>query len=200
MNTTNGTIRCFAPPLLALSFAVHRDAATPDVVALQAAIQGSGLLDATDAETPAAAERARRAGSTLVRDARFSRRVIHAYEGRCAMCGLGIGLVQGAHIYPASAPGSQDEPWNGLALCANHHLAFDRHLIAVHPGNLVILFRDDVLEQANESDAVHALVHSTYHYLATPADGSVAPRPQMLKQRYQHFIDHYAWLDHVKST
>jgi hypothetical protein len=110
LNVAGETIRCFLPPLLAVSYAADRDRAAPSTSAMQAAIEGSGLIAATAQQIPAAADRARRAGSTLVRDARFSRRVIDAYGGLCAMCGLGVGLVQGAHIYPASAPGSYDEP------------------------------------------------------------------------------------------
>jgi hypothetical protein len=53
---------------------------------------------------PAAFERARRAVSVLIRDATFRKRVVAAYGGQCALCGLGLGLVEGAHIYPASAP------------------------------------------------------------------------------------------------
>lgn len=49
------------------------------------------------------AARLRRAVSALIRDTRFSGSVLDAYMRRCAMCGLGLNLVQGAHIYPASA-------------------------------------------------------------------------------------------------
>ncbi|NEV64307.1 HNH endonuclease signature motif containing protein [Thiorhodococcus minor] len=48
------------------------------------------------------------------------------------MCGLGSGLIEGAHIYPVEASDSKDELWNGIALCRNHHRAFDLHRIAVH--------------------------------------------------------------------
>jgi hypothetical protein len=161
---------------------------------MQAAIEGSGLLTAAEPEVPAASQRARRAGSMLVRDARFSRRVVEAYEGLCAMCGLDVGLVQGAHIYPVSAPGSSDEPWNGLALCANHHLAFDRHLVGVHPGTSAIVFRATIVDQMAGSLAVKALVDGTFERLAEPVDESARPRREMFEMRYEFFVDRYEWL------
>lgn len=63
----------------------------------------------------------------------FSARVRGAYDHRCAICGLGLGLVEGAHIVPVAWPGSTDSTSNGLALCRNHHVAYDRGLISVSP-------------------------------------------------------------------
>ena len=194
LNAKGEMIRCFVPPLLAVSFAADRDHAPPEAEAMQAAIEGSGLITATDPEIPAAAERARRAGSTLVRDARFSRRVIDAYGGLCAMCGLDVQLVQGAHIYPVSAPGSHDEPWNGLALCPNHHLAFDRHLVAIDIDTRAIVFHPDVMGQASDNPAVRALIDGTFDRLAEPAMPGVRPRSDMLRKRYEHYADYYGWM------
>jgi HNH endonuclease len=194
LNARGEMIRCFAPPLLAVSFAADRDHAPPEAVAMQTAIEGSGLITATETEIPAAAERARRAGSTLIRDARFSRRVIEAYAGMCAMCGLGVQLVQGAHIYPVSAPGSHDEPWNGLALCPNHHVAFDRHLVAIDIDTREILFHPTVRGQRAGNPAVQALVDGTFDRLAEPAEAGLRPRDEMLAQRYRHYADYYGWM------
>lgn len=63
----------------------------------------------------------------------FSARIQLAYEHRCAICGLGLGLVEAAHIVPVAWPGSTDETSNGLALCRNHHAAYDRALLSVSP-------------------------------------------------------------------
>jgi hypothetical protein len=193
-SATGETIRCFVPPMLPLSFAADRANATPPSVAMQAAIEASGLLAAADEEVPAATQRARRAGTSLVRDARFSRRVIDAYEGLCAMCGLDVGLVEGAHIYPVSAPGSHDEVWNGLALCANHHLAFDKHLVGVDFETNEIGLHATIHEQVESSPAVAAFVAGTFPALVRPHDRSASPRPQMFQKRYEHFVDQYDWL------
>lgn len=189
------TIRAFAPPLLPLSFRMDKDEAVPPAPAVQAAVEGSGLLSADDQDLPAASERARRAGSTLVRDARFSKRVVDAYRGLCAMCGLDVGLVEGAHIYPVSAPASYDEAWNGLALCANHHLAFDKHLIGVEVESSEIRMHERVLDQIPNSPAVASFVDGTYERLAAPHDRRARPRDEMFRRRYEFYVDSYDWLN-----
>jgi hypothetical protein len=193
-NSVGEPMRCFVPSLLPLGYAADRDNAAPAMFAMQAAIEGSGLLTAGEPEVPAASERARRAGSTLVRDARFSRRIVEAYDGLCAMCGLDVGLVQGAHIYPVSAPGSSDQPWNGLALCANHHLAFDRYVVGVHPTTSEIRFHGTILDQVTGSPAVKALVDGTFGRLTAPVDRSARPKSEMFEKRYEFFADRYEWL------
>ncbi len=177
-------VRCFAPELLPASYAATVAGATPPTLAMQAAVDGSGLLDAEPGELPAAGERARRAATTLVRDARFARRVLDAYGHCCAMCGLGAGLVQAAHIYPASGPGSPDEPWNGLALCPNHHLAFDRHLIVIDPYSREIQLDVEAFSQGRLEPVPHTFVMTTYPELVPPRDRSAGPRPDMFLRRY----------------
>ncbi len=188
------TVRCFYPQLLPVVVEALLDNAIPATMAVQAAVDGSGLSQAAGPDIPAAAERARRAATTLVRDARFSRRVITAYTGRCAMCGLDAELVQAAHIYPAAAPGSHDEPWNGVALCPNHHLAFDRHMLAVRPGTGQIIFSPNVHSQLPDDPALQAFVASTFDQLAEPTDATVRPRAEMFTSRYSHFEASYSWL------
>jgi hypothetical protein len=193
-SATGESIRCFVPPLLPLSFAADRTVAVPQPPAMQAAIEAAGLLDAGDQELKAASERARRAGMILVRDARFSRRVVTAYGGLCAMCGLSAGLVEGAHVYPVSAPGSNDETWNGLALCANHHLAFDKHLVGIDLDSLAVHLHARLRDHADTSPAVRAFVTGTFERLAKPIDPSAGPEPRMFRMRYDHFVGQYDWL------
>jgi putative restriction endonuclease len=100
-----------------------------DANATSLALEGSTpLLD----NLPGGFERRRKivSASIAVRDARFRSRVVAAYEGACAFCGLGAGLVEAAHVVPVSTGGS-DEPANGVAACPTHHAAFDRGLIVV---------------------------------------------------------------------
>lgn len=193
------SMRCFLPPLLPLSYAADRDGVSPDRSAMQAAITGSGLLTADEPEIPEAAERAREAGSRLVRESRFSHRVIEAYDGLCAMCGLDVGLVEGAHIYPVSAPGSHDEPWNGLALCGNHHLAFDKHLLGVRSEDFEVVLHHKILSQAPASAAVAALVDGTFENLAQPSRRAARPRPEMFARRHDFYADRYEWLAGVSD-
>lgn|SRR5262249_46189347 len=63
----------------------------------------------------------------------FGERVLTAYRNRCAMCGIQLRLLEGAHILPVAEPGSTDETSNGVALCALHHRAYDRSLVTFDP-------------------------------------------------------------------
>jgi putative restriction endonuclease len=64
------------------------------------------------------------------RDRDFRRRVLTAYEHRCAVCGFDVMLgnvliaLDAAHIRCHQA-GGPDEETNGLALCVLHHKMFD---------------------------------------------------------------------------
>ena len=186
-------IRYLYPALLPLAVEARADEAAISDEIVQAVVLGSGLAEG-DGTDLAARARVRRASSSIVRDARFGRSVIAAYAGLCAMCGLGVGLVQGAHIYPASAPNSPDETWNGLALCPTHHAAFDKHLVAVKPSDGSIAFRAKVLDQFALSAAVRSFVDSTYESLAIPTKEGLRPRKDMFELRYAHFDGEYDWL------
>jgi hypothetical protein len=193
VNSRGERLRYLLPPLLPL--AVTADISEMPLAApvVQAVVLGSGLAEG-DGEDPTSVERARRATTVVVRDARFAKKVVDAYGGLCAMCGLDAGLIEGAHIYPASAPGSPDEPWNGLALCPTHHTAFDRHLIAVRPADRAIMYKSTFADQVHTNVAAAALVNSTFPSLALPKDVALHPRYQMFVSRYEHFSGEYAWM------
>ncbi len=64
--------------------------------------------------------------------------VLHAYRHRCAICALREReLVQAAHIEPDPTPEGIAAVVNGLALCAIHHLAYDRNLLGIDPTGVV---------------------------------------------------------------
>ncbi len=65
----------------------------------------------------------------LARDAGFRKRVLESYEGRCAVSGIQLGLVEAAHIVPVSVTGSSDHVQNGLSLLSQFHRAYDSGLI-----------------------------------------------------------------------
>lgn len=72
---------------------------------------------------------------------RFRRDVLRAYRRRCTVCSLKRDeLVQAAHITEFSGT-SVEEVTNGLALCAIHHLAYDRNLMGIDPGGVVHIAR-----------------------------------------------------------
>jgi len=65
------------------------------------------------------------------RDSAFRDKIMQAYSYRCALCGYGIRLkdatigLEAAHIKWHQA-GGPDIEQNGLALCATHHVLFDK--------------------------------------------------------------------------
>ncbi len=157
--------------------------------AFSSAASTLGLL----AEEASSAERARRAASALVRDAKFSLLVRAAYEDRCALCGLGIGLVEGAHILPVGAQGSPDAVWNGVALCRNHHRAFDTHRIYVDPDTLAVKQHRSILKIAQTDPAVRLFSEGTAASLRLPKAHADRPRPSMFRARSTYFSDQYKW-------
>jgi hypothetical protein len=157
------------------------------------------VLEASGVDGPGASEesvqRGMRLAMRLIRDATFSKDVRDSYGGLCAMCGLNFSLVAGAHIYPVSAPGSVDKIWNGLALCHNHHSAFDRHQIWVDPATYAVVLHDDINRHAQRNPACQAFVETTLREIQMPAAPAYNPRPQMFKQRYAFFDSKYSWVD-----
>ena len=69
--------------------------------------------------------------SRKLRDAKFRKNVLTAYSYRCALCGLALNLTDAAHIVPVTHERSVDKTYNGLALCALHHRAYDQSLVTV---------------------------------------------------------------------
>lgn len=191
---SNERIYYLHPALLPVAIGASASGAEPDEAAVAHALGVLEFEDLANLQTASpAGERVRRTVTSLVRQSRFSGAVLGAYGGQCAMCGLGVGLVEGAHIYPVSAPGSDDRPSNGLALCANHHLAFDRHLVGVDPLTLQIAFHPSMLAAAASDPAVRRFVESTSGSLRPAARGS-APDREAFRMRYSYYVHEYDWL------
>lgn len=190
-NDTGETIRYMAPELLPVAVEAALAGTRPNDRDIYRAVAELGITPRSYLGGRDDSERIRRSVSQLVRDSRFSGRVLSAYGRTCSMCDLGLGLVQAAHIYPASAPGSSDHPSNGLALCANHHLAFDRYLIAVRPKDLAIFFSPEVLGQMADHEATARFVNSTRQSLRLPTRDS--PDPTLFVMRYDYFEAEYHW-------
>lgn len=191
-SSTGEVIECLVPALLPVLVESRRNAIVLDDRMVQAAVAGAGILEDDMETVPAGNIRARRASQVLVRDARFSRRVSAAYGGRCAMCGLGVGIVEAAHIVPAAA-GTDDTSNNGIALCPNHHRLFDSHLVGVHPVTLKIEFAPSVKTAARDELETSRLIAMTLPALRRAEKGG-EPRPAAFVERYTHFAGCYGWL------
>lgn len=80
-----------------------------------------------------------------VRDITFAPRVKAAFGYMCAVCNAQLDIVEAAHIIPISEEGSNDEVWNGLSLCPNHHTLFDLRLLLIR-ADLDIAFDDAIIQ------------------------------------------------------
>lgn len=185
------TIYCIKPHLLPLLVEAIGNGLRISVPDLALAARSSGLVGPDDENTR---ERMRRLVTSYVRDARFGRAVRDAYGSKCAFCGVGLGLTAGAHIYPVSAPNSPDEIWNGIALCHNHHSAFDQHRIWVNSDFSIQIAPN--WSPVNEEESLR-FVQQTFHTMRVPGNTSHRPRRAMLVARYQHYAMDYRWAPEV---
>lgn len=64
----------------------------------------------------------------------FRQVLLKAYQGKCAICGLGFkDALEAAHIIPWAKATSYERmsPRNGILLCSNHHRLFDKGIIEI---------------------------------------------------------------------
>jgi putative restriction endonuclease len=124
-------------------------------------------------------------GSRLVRDRLFRRRVVTAYDARCAVTGLklinggGRAEVEAAHIRPVERDGP-DIVNNGLALSGTVHWMFDRGLISLRDDLEILISR-----QANDPDSIRSLVNRT-GFALPPARVADRPHPSFLSWHREH--------------
>lgn len=65
--------------------------------------------------------------------AKFRKNVLKAYNNNCAVCNIkDENLLRAAHIIDVK-DGGTDEVHNGICLCVNHEIAFDRGLLQILP-------------------------------------------------------------------
>jgi putative restriction endonuclease len=128
-------------------------------------------------------------GSRLVRDGLFRRRVVTAYDARCAITGLklinggGRAEVEAAHIRPVEK-GGPDVVSNGLALSGTVHWMFDRGLISLADDLEVLVSR-----QANDGEAIRGLINRT-GFALPPAHMADRPHPSFLNWHREHCFKH----------
>lgn len=117
---------------------------------------------------------------------RFRRDVLRAYRRRCTVCALKrTELVQAAHIVEFAA-GESEEVTNGLALCAIHHLAYDRNLLGIDPGGVVHISR---AVRAEEDGPMLREGIQSFHgkAITPPSTASDRPDPERLAMRFDRF-------------
>ena len=104
------------------------------------------------------------------RKSTFRRKAIPAYDNQCAVCGISnVKLLRAAHIKDA-ANGGTEEIENGICLCANHEIAYDRGDLKISPDGKIICVVEDTTIKAT---------HINY-----PKDKSNWPSKKLLKWKY----------------
>ncbi|MES2986608.1 MAG: HNH endonuclease [Pseudomonadota bacterium] len=162
---------------------------------LRETVQASGFVDENSNE---AAERTRKAAQILFRDHKFGRSVRNAYGNECAMCGIGLGLIAGAHIHPVSAANSPDIVENGVSLCGNHHAAYDNFDIWFEPDSFEIVFSPRFHEGAKSSPVIAAFINQTFGVLRLPKQATERPAAKWIAARKDFFAENYRWLQALK--
>lgn len=123
-----------------------------------------------------------------LRDASFRQRVLGAYGQRCAMCGIQLRLLDGAHILAAKHPDSTDQTHNGIALCALHHRAYDNALVTFDTR-----FKTHLNEEMLEKLKVHDLAGGLERFqnelrsvLSLPPDRRDRPSSHFIELANRH--------------
>ncbi len=114
----------------------------------------------------------------------FSERVLNAYKHRCAVCGIQLQLLDGAHILPVAEPGSTDETSNGIALCALHHRAYDRSLITFDPDYRIYVNdgRIEGLRKAGLDGKLQGFRSQLREVIHIPAEKNHRPKQQFIER------------------
>jgi putative restriction endonuclease len=120
---------------------------------------------------------------------RFRELVLSAYSGKCAVCSLReSALLQAAHIIEDRDPRGAASVVNGIALCAIHHLAYDRNLLGIDPTGVVHI-ASRLLEEIDGPMLSAGLQSFHGAHLFAPRRQADRPDPVRLEIRYEQFRD-----------
>lgn len=117
--------------------------------------------------------------SRTVRDRQFRKRVLDAYDARCAFTGMklingrGRAEAQAAHIMGVEHKGP-DRVENGIALSGTVHWMFDRGLIALSDAGEILLSG-----KINDVEGIAKLIHADRR-ARLPANENLRPHPRFL--------------------
>ncbi len=120
---------------------------------------------------------------------RFRVAVLRAYATRCAVCTLKEAqLLQAAHIVDDRDPQGHATVVNGMALCAIHHLAYDRNLMGIDPRGVVHISHG-LLEQVDGPMLKTGLQSFHGARIIQPRRVDERPDPERLEARFATFLD-----------
>lgn len=166
---------------------VTQDDPARRVVFLEAALP---IQDTTDAGLVSSAELRRYATREVrvrLHQHRFRAVVLAAYRDRCAVCALReASLLQAAHIIGDHDQAGAAVIVNGIALCAIHHLAYDRNVMGIDPTGVVhiagrLLHEIDGPMLRTRLQGFHGAC------ITVPRRSAQHPDPDRLEVRYEQF-------------
>ncbi|MGH2917055.1 MAG: HNH endonuclease [Solirubrobacteraceae bacterium] len=118
---------------------------------------------------------------------RFRHAVLRAYRTRCTICSLKeASLLQAAHIVEDRDPLGGATVINGLALCAIHHLAYDRNLLGIDPDGVVHM-QARLLRETDGPMLTNGLQHFHGARILQPRRPEDRPDRDRLAVRYDAF-------------
>lgn len=161
--------------------AMGTDDATAAMV--EVVMTGAGADPGELAALPAERRRIVAVISRLARWQGFRRKILAAYENRCAITRMQLNLVEAAHLVPVAQPGSTDRTQNGIALSPTYHRAFDARLIyldedykfKVNPDRRAWLLSH------GRSDGLSELEGQMSRPIFLPAEGSLRPTLSIIR-------------------
>ncbi len=119
---------------------------------------------------------------------RFRAAVLRAYATRCAVCRLREAtLLQAAHIIDDRDARGVATVVNGIALCAIHHLAYDRNLLGIDPGGVVHIARR-LLDEIDGPMLRSGLQEFHGTEILQPRRRDEQPDPERLELRYEQYL------------
>ena len=157
------------------------------IVRLEAALPTADATSAGLVSGPDMRAYATREALVRLHQHRFRVTVLHAYRGRCAVCELReAALLQAAHIIDDRDPGGAATISNGIALCAIHHLAYDRNLMGIDPGGAVHISRR-LLREIDGPMLRNGLQGFHGATILQPRRAADRPDPERLGVRFERF-------------
>lgn len=161
-----------------------------DLYLLETIVADPDAISPADVDAAASTKRRQVLQTVLrtLRDSRFRSRVLTAYAHRCGFCAAQLDLLDAAHVLPVGQPGSTDLVTNGVALCALHHRAYDRGLVAFDTLFKIHLSasRHADLTASGRDGGWSGFTDALAPELLGPAVQTHWPKPQMIKAANIH--------------
>jgi putative restriction endonuclease len=157
------------------------------LIECQAALPAMDVTDAGVVSSEDARRYATHEALYRLHQHRFRGAVLRAYRTRCAVCSLReAALLQAAHIIDDRDPAGHATVVNGVALCAIHHLAYDRNLMGIDPAGVVHISRR-LFDEVDGPMLANGLQNFHGAAILQPGRSDERPDPDRLEIRFERF-------------